>query len=349
MFFSILIPVYNTSQYLDECMKSILDQTFTEYEVVLLNDGSTDNSPEICDKYALEDTRVRVIHKDNEGLMMTRRRGFKEAKGDYFICIDSDDKLYDKQALEKIHKLIIDTNCDLVIYNYVYGASEKREETVREVFDYPDGYVFEGDKKHEIYDKLLTTNYMNNIWIKCTSRNIVDIDTDYSQWKQQICRAEDRFQSFPMIHNAKRIAYLKDPLYYYRCTQQSISNNVKLKYYEALRCINNRADKYIEKWNVSEDIKERSLRDRIIGVSDIICTCCRQHKRKGTLSEWKAYLEFVANDPYYIDILNNCNKKKVLKYYRLLHYLIVRKRFNIAIAVITVTSFLSKMKKKIKK
>ena len=98
MFFSILIPVYNTSEYLPECMDSVLSQSFRDFEVVLLDDGSTDNSGQLCDEYAQKDDRVRVIHKQNEGLMMTRRRGFKEAKGDYFICVDV--SLYDNDSAD---------------------------------------------------------------------------------------------------------------------------------------------------------------------------------------------------------------------------------------------------------
>ena len=120
MLFSVLIPVYNTSKYLDECINSVLSQTEKDFEIVLLNDGSTDNSGDICDSYAEKyPDFIRVIHKENEGLMMTRRRGFKEAKGDYFICLDSDDYLRDNNALLKIKKMIVEKGCDLVVYNYL--------------------------------------------------------------------------------------------------------------------------------------------------------------------------------------------------------------------------------------
>ena len=140
MFFSILIPVYNTTEYLPECMDSVLSQTFTDFEVVLIDDGSAEECAKLCDDYEKSNACVRVIHKQNEGLMMTRRRGFKEAKGEYFICVDSDDKLHDSRALEKIRSLIKSSGCDLVIYNYVYGAGGGRAETVRTVFDHKSGY-----------------------------------------------------------------------------------------------------------------------------------------------------------------------------------------------------------------
>ena len=345
LFFSVLVPVYNTSMYLSGCMESILSQTFTDYEVVLLDDGSKDNSGVICDEYAKKDKRVRVVHKENEGLMMTRRRGFKEAKGDFFICVDSDDKFFDNQALERIHLVITETNCDMVLYNYVYGEGGGRAERIREIFDYSTGHVFEGKHKRELYDKLLTTNYMNNMWIKCPARSVVDIDTDYSVWKEEICRAEDLFQSFPMLNNAKRIAYVKEPLYYYRWAEGSISNNYKIKYYDSYKRIYARADAYIQLWEISSEIKEHTIRNRINGVTNVICCCYFSSKRQKTINKWIAFLDRLSNDPFYIHIMDECDKKKVNPYYKLLHSLIIKKKKNSTIFLIEITSFLSSKKK----
>ena len=90
---SVVVPVYNGERYLRECIDSILNQTFTDLELILLDDGSSDNSGKICDDYALKDKRVRVIHKDNEGINATRRRGVSEAKGTWISFCDNDDSL----------------------------------------------------------------------------------------------------------------------------------------------------------------------------------------------------------------------------------------------------------------
>lgn len=349
MFFSILIPVYNTSEYLPECMDSVLSQSFHDFEVVLLDDGSTDNSGQLCDEYAQKDDRVRVIHKQNEGLMMTRRRGFKEAKGDYFICVDSDDKLYDNCALEKVHDLIKESDCDMVIYNYVYGAGGNRVENTREVFALPDGYIFENDQKKLLYEKLLTTSYMNNIWIKCSARSIVDIDTDYSVWKEEICRAEDLFQSFPLLDNAQRIGYIKDPLYYYRWSPNSISNNIRVTYYYAFRCIDKRTDTYIQKWNLPESVTKVALRRRVVSISDVICSSYYTCKKNGDLSTWKSFILDISEDPYYKNLLSGCDSQKILTYYKLLHSLIIKKRIKNTIMLIESVSAISKFKRNIKK
>ena len=344
MFFSILVPVYNTSEYLRECVESILSQTFSDYELVLLDDGSTDCSGGICDEYAGKYPNVRVIHKENEGLMMTRRRGFREAKGDYFICVDSDDKLWDNHALKKLHDMIRKTGCDLVIYNYIYSAGGGRPQRRSELLDCENGHVFAGEEKMRLYEKLLTSNNMNNMWIKCPARHVVDVDVDYSQWKQEICRAEDLFQSYPMLTNAKRIAYMSDPLYWYRWTPDSIGNKPKFHYCDAFKCIFLRENAYLNKWNVSAELRERAIRRRLTRFMDVICKCYFSCKRGGKVGEWKNFASSLADDPFFCNIMDGCDRNKVLKYYRLLHSLICDKRLQAAIFVIETTSAISNWK-----
>lgn len=344
MFFSVLVPVYNTAQYLRECVESILSQSFRNFELVLLDDGSTDCSGAICDEFATRDSRVRVIHKPNEGLMMTRRRGFAEAKGNYFICVDSDDKLYDSSALEKLHEVILCTNCDLVIYNYIYGPGGGRQERTSHLLDCESGHIFEGEEKRVLYEKLLTSNNMNNMWIKCPARHVVDLDVNYSQWQTQICRAEDLFQSYPMLTNASRVAYIAEPLYFYRWTPGSIGNKPKFRYYDSLRCIYQRENQYMEKWNVSESIRDKAVRRQLEGFMGVVSKCYFGSKANGTVAQWKDFADKLASDPYFRDIFSRCTKKKVLRYYQLLHSLICRRKFRTTIFVMEVTSAISAWK-----
>lgn len=109
---SVVVPVYNGERYLHECIDSILNQTFTDLELILLDDGSSDNSGKICDDYALKDKRVRVIHKKNEGINATRRRGVSEAKGTWISFCDNDDSL----PLDALYNLFnLTDNTDIVI------------------------------------------------------------------------------------------------------------------------------------------------------------------------------------------------------------------------------------------
>ena len=176
MFFSVLVPVYNTSEYLAECMDSILSQSFRDFEVVLLDDGSTDNSGQLCDEYAQKDDRVRVIHKQNEGLMMTRRRGFKEAKGDYFICVDSDDYIA-PNLLESVVKAIDRYEPDMVMYNFQYFSDSG--EVFPSRLRIENETVFSAENKEKVYAYRLLTDDINSLCMKALNREIVDIDADY--------------------------------------------------------------------------------------------------------------------------------------------------------------------------
>ena len=102
MFFSVVIPVYNVEKYLSQCVDSILAQSFTDYELILVDDGAKDNSGKICDEYAQKDSRVKVIHKENGGLVSARQAGIKMAVGEYVFHLDGDDAVCEN-ALESAY------------------------------------------------------------------------------------------------------------------------------------------------------------------------------------------------------------------------------------------------------
>ena len=117
MFFSIVVPVYNVEKYLRECIDSILRQTFTDFELILVDDGSTDNSPLICDDYAQNDGRIKVIHKQNGGQAEARNIGTKTANGKYIIYIDSDDYIIENTFLQDLYE-IAKTGIDIICYKF---------------------------------------------------------------------------------------------------------------------------------------------------------------------------------------------------------------------------------------
>lgn len=110
---SIIIPVYNVFDWLDECLESVVNQTFSDFEVLLINDGSTDGSDKKCEEWEEKDSRIRYISKKNEGLSLTRNLGLREATGEYIIFIDSDDWL-DLEYIEKLYTTACNTGADIV-------------------------------------------------------------------------------------------------------------------------------------------------------------------------------------------------------------------------------------------
>ncbi len=116
---SIIVPIYNAEKYLTKCVDSILAQTLTDFELILVNDGSTDDSPSICDEYAKKDPRIKVIHKENGGQADARNVGLDIAKGEYIGFVDSDDYI-EPVMYEELYNLAISQNADITDSNYRY-------------------------------------------------------------------------------------------------------------------------------------------------------------------------------------------------------------------------------------
>lgn len=114
---SVIVPVYNVEEYLKQCLDSILEQTFSNYEVILVNDGSTDSSGLICQEYAEKDSRIRYFEKENGGLSDARNYGIEQAQGEYLTFVDSDDFL-DKMHLNVLYTALVSNNVDISIVNY---------------------------------------------------------------------------------------------------------------------------------------------------------------------------------------------------------------------------------------
>lgn len=123
---SVIVPIYNVEKYLTKCIESIINQTYENLEIILVDDGSPDNCPIICDEYAKRDSRVKVIHKKNGGLSDARNAGLDIATGEYIMFIDSDD-FVEIDMMESMMNNMIDNNVDLVVCNikYIYDNSEK--------------------------------------------------------------------------------------------------------------------------------------------------------------------------------------------------------------------------------
>lgn len=128
---SIIVPIYNVGKYLPKCIESILNQTFKNFELILVNDGSTDNSGVVCDDYAKKDTRIKIIHKSNGGVSSARNAGLYVAKGEYIGFVDPDDYI-DKNMYEKLYRLCIDNNSDIAICRFnreINGKIQNKEST----------------------------------------------------------------------------------------------------------------------------------------------------------------------------------------------------------------------------
>lgn len=253
MLFSFIVPVYNTSKYLNRCIESILCQKGADYEILLVDDGSTDNSGKLCDHYAKQfPDIVRVIHKENEGLLLTRRRGFKEAKGEWFINVDSDDYIA-PDLLESVVNAIERYQPDMVMYNYQYFTDAGEISSSK--LNLPNESVFNRDNKELVYTCRLLSNDINSMCMKALRRDIIDIDADYRDCGvRNMC--EDAYQVLPLFTNANKIVYLSQPLYSYRKGQASITATRSFDDWMASKICFLQTERYLDIWNIPRNVRQ---------------------------------------------------------------------------------------------
>ncbi len=208
--FSLLVPVYNTEKYLDDFFRSVQNQTYKNFEVIVIDDGSTDGSGMIADTYAENDRRFRVWHTSNNGTLRARKTAQEKATGNYLLNVDSDDILAPR-LFETLAAVINKHGSDLVMFDFTSFFPDGREKTET----YFDGErVFEGVSKEEIIRLLLTTR-LNSLCTKCYGRKIAEPSLDYAKF-HGLRHGEDLLISSYLLFNAEKIVYINAPLYRYR-------------------------------------------------------------------------------------------------------------------------------------
>ena len=245
IFFSVIVPIYNVEKYLKRCIDSILAQTYPYFELILVNDGSTDSCWDICEEYYKKDNRIVLINQENQGLLAARRAGIRRAKGDYFVHVDSDDYC-DKTLLEKIYNKILETDCDLILYGCLIiraDGTTLRRVPMDEIASSNDKYI----STESIFRVIAGSYALNPIWLKCAKNSIVDVTGDYSQYGR-LMMSEDLLQSLPLIDNAERIAVINLPLYMYCIHGGSMSNKLKKQYIYDELIVKEKVYKMIKKY-----------------------------------------------------------------------------------------------------
>lgn len=229
---SIIIPVYNVEQYLDECMVSVLNQTYTNIEIILVNDGSIDNSPAICDSYAMEDTRVKVIHKENGGPMSACMAGVEAATGEYLAFIDSDDWI-DLNMMEELVKETSDNPKEMICSNYVI---EKANHPVYVKQSLKPGVYDRKAIEAEIFPALLGNEERRIHGSRCMkliSRALVLENLAYTDIN--VSMGEDLFLIVLAVLDAHRIVTVEEGYYYhYRFLDSSLVHKYKPKMYQEI-------------------------------------------------------------------------------------------------------------------
>lgn len=222
--YSVLLTVYNSEKYLEECFDSILAQTFTDFEVIAVNDGSTDSSGKICDRFAARDSRVRVIHKQNGGVNAARKTAFENSTGEYIFTADCDD-IIDCDLIESVNVILKKNPYDIVMFDLSIFDNKTGRITDKQMSKKSKSYN-EKNKK-ELY-LILLNRCMNSLCTKCCRREIYGKAFDYEKY-MPMCHGEDWFQSAAQVREMKSGYYIARPMYHYRSIESSLSHSFDIE------------------------------------------------------------------------------------------------------------------------
>lgn len=223
MRFSIILPIYNVEKYLKECVDSILKQTFRDYEIILVDDGSTDGSPELCDKLAETYDFIRVIHKANGGAADSRNVGLKSAIGDYILFIDSDDFILSEHFLEDVNNSFSE-NVDMVLYKYSKFFDDTKN-LAECNFSYESAKLKE-NYADKIYELVKADAFFGMAWIRAIRKDII---LDNQIFFETGLTGEDMDWNYELMLNVSNIELLDNIYIAYRQRSGSVTASYKIK------------------------------------------------------------------------------------------------------------------------
>ncbi len=324
---SIIVAAYNIEDYIKRCMYSIVNQTFKDIEIIVVNDGSTDNTLNIINDFAKNDARIKIIDKKNGGLIEARKSGLEIASGEYILFLDGDDWLH-LEAIEKLYKEAKKDNFDIVLYNFYLAYDNNKLE---------EKSSFEEIVKHEDdYLKLSLTGQIGaNIWAKFLKRKFL-IDNNI-EFVKNITYAEDVATTNLLFMYSPKVSTIDENLHYYYQRENSVTKVVDEKVFDipkALEFIKSN----LEKQGLYEKYKEEFeyLCYKHIYFYQIISSTNYIDIHRQLDKIWRSKNIDIRNNKYFIEFKNKMTKGLQMKVE------IFNKNYSLGIAYIKLRSILKK-------
>jgi glycosyltransferase EpsH len=267
------VPVYNVEKYLRKCTLSIINQTYENLEIICINDGSTDKSPDILDSIVAKDSRIRVVHQENRGLMSVRARGIREAKGEYIAFVDSDD--YCKPNMMKtLVEAAVQNNADIAVSGFeVVDLEDKRLFCVT-----PKAKTL---SKKEALKALIFEDYGKSglypVWNKLYKKELFE---HYAPSKTVINLGEDQYMNLMMIDSANKVTFVPDICYAYVQHGASIMKTPKLSHIDDFFGLWEEKERFIEKLGLLNTNKKEVFEAYFTSVFDFYGLCYKMGKRE---------------------------------------------------------------------
>ena len=283
---SVIIPVYNVEKYFKQCVDSVINQTYKNIEIILVDDGSPDNCPKMCDDFSKTDSRIKVVHKVNGGLSSARNAGISVATGDYLMFLDSDDFWNDNEAIDGLVNRIQATQADVVCFGYgEYFDSIGQYGKSSDVDGLDDGlWTDENYNLNMVGSGLYTSS-------ACTKAIKTNLIINNSIFFNEGITSEDIDWSARILLNAKSFSIFPKRFYAYRQREDSIVHTIK---YENLKMLSENVVRCIK---FGEDIKDKNLEDayfnyvayQYISFLRVALLCEGDSRTKALVKEMKQY------------------------------------------------------------
>lgn len=333
--FSVLIPVYNMEKHLGKCIYSVLEQTYPNFEVILINNGSTDDSGKICDRYAKLDERIKVYHQSRQGLLMVRRNAIAHASGDYYLFLDGND-YWDTNLLENLSRTIWNYYCDMVIFNYRNVTPEVVYKN-KPVFD--DGTLFDTQDKSQIFKEIIQGNELINIYTIAVKNNIVEYE-DYQKYKK-IKEGIDLIQLLPILYKAKRILYIDKPMYNSRVKSHKPINNFYLNKIKDITIVHRLVLKYMELLGLTDRIYLNQFYSKYL--ESILLCLTEINDLNMNFTKKKCVFNKVQNIPLYKNSIPFIEKSHFTVKENIQLFLFKEKHYNLLILYENIVRILNKI------
>lgn len=315
---SIVIPVYNVEDYLERCLNSVILQTYKNIEILLINDGSTDNSLEICKKYANTDNRIKIINQKNKGASSARNKGIECATGKYITFVDSDDWV-ETNFIEKLYEEIEDND---VIRCQYFVNREQEEIPIQENIKKVEKYSKEQLKKEIIY-QFLTGKKMCYIYLLLIKKDILK---KINNFNENLYIMEDTCFYLDLLCNINKIKFIPDNLYHHYYNSESLvtsPKNIKRNMFNILE-INEYMRNIAIKNNVDKYLRDIDCMHFIIIINHIL----KFYKAKFKIKELRKILKEISKEKLFKELISRIDEKMLKKQYKIAFSLIRKERYT---------------------
>ena len=345
---SIIVPAYNVENYIERCLNSLVNQTFKDIEIITINDGSTDKSLELINKYVKEDIRVSVIDLGDEGVSYCRNLGIEKANGKYIMFVDSDDWI-DFNMVEVMYKKAEENNIDLVMCSYI---REFKDHSKEKIFNLPEEIIYKEDKvKNELLRKLVgpvkeelsnpeMLDALGTVWGKLYRADIFKENKINFVDLKEIGSAEDTLFNIFTFNYLSKVMFLNKPMYHYwRDNPKSVTSQYNPKLKEQRKVFFKYISDFIKENNF-EQVFEEALNNRIctsvLGLGLIECSKNNKISRINKIKNIKK----IINEEYIRNAYKNLELKYFSIHWRIFYFFIKNKMSFCSYLMLSTIEFL---------